>query len=287
MANKLDQLIKDNENDVNVNINETGIADTKALSEIADNSTEVAGVKETVGISSSEDKKEVDNNNKNTTNLSALNLEATDFLFTNSKELNAKGKVKEVPKMIYPIKKKVLTWEMEATAGANKLRGSYTKPTNLAGIGTASNESGSYGSSYGLKVGVLWKKHWILKTGFEYHQLWSQFNYDESTTVMVPKDSILSQVIFDPLADSTVNRIYELNTSINATATRKVVHHNKYKLYSIPIAFGWQNTKERLLYGVSAGASLNFVRGQEGRRLDAESNQAIWLLLRILGLVCG
>lgn len=215
-------------------------------------------------------KENVVDNNINVKVLTTLDLEATDFLFPelNKFKENEKGKVKKVS-TIYPLKKKALVWEIEATAGANRLMGNYFLPTN-AGEGTSS-EKGEYGSSYGLKVGVVWKKHWTFKTGFEYHQLWSQFNYDLLNGPVVFKDTFaLTQVVIDPLTNTTVNRIY-VDTMVTSTTGRQVVHHNKYSLYSIPLEFGWQDQKERFLYGLSAGASLNFVRGQKGRRLNGES----------------
>ncbi len=250
-------------------IEETGSLNKTADFDKAESSNTDASIKATKNLETIAAEKIANNKNVSASStLSTLDLEAVDFLFPSLKELKEKGKVKKVPS-VYPLKKKALSWEIEATTGANKLMGNYLLPTDVV-IGTSS-ENGEYGSSYGLKVGILWKKNWTLKTGFEYHQLWSEFNYDFSEKENIPKNNTLAQVVINPLTDSTVNRIYVDTFIATRTTGHEIVHHNQYKLYSIPLEIGWQNQKERFLYGLSVGASMNFVRGQEGRRLDGES----------------
>ncbi|MFK7806411.1 MAG: hypothetical protein AB8F74_01295 [Saprospiraceae bacterium] len=193
------------------------------------------------------------------TNWASLALKTTDFQFQNKKADEGKRATK-------PLKNKPLQLTVEAFGGLNRMNADYT---SLSEATVSVKEEGSTGYSFGVKAGLLWNKQWSLKTGLEYHELWSRFEYEDITQRDSFMNDVLVQVVTDPTTNTVVNRRFA-DTLVTQTDTRSVIHNNKYTLYSIPLELGWQAARGRFAYGLSAGLSFNFLKMQEGKRLDAD-----------------
>ncbi len=161
-----------------------------------------------------------------------------------------------------------ISWEVGAWGGSNLINFNYKSSSSLdlAKINEQS-ESGELGLSLGFNTALIWKEHWLLNTGFEYHQLWSRFEYESMESSQELKENQLLKVWVDETTGDTLNRFYG-DINVNSITTREVVHFNKFQRFSIPIEIGFQKSAQKLVYGISAGGVLNFTFNQAGRTLD-------------------
>jgi hypothetical protein len=173
-----------------------------------------------------------------------------------------------LPTPATPVKKRDLQWLADVYGGFQKLDASFILPANTAEI--TATEQGDYGRSYGIQLGLLWKKQWTLQTGLEYQQLWSRFEYNAQSQRDTFVANQLVRVLIDSISGEVLDRFYA-DTTYAITETHRVIHNNAYTIFQIPLELGWQQTGKRWTYGLSAGATLNIVSAQSGRSLGRES----------------
>lgn len=164
--------------------------------------------------------------------------------------------------------KKNIAWEISGWGGINVLNLNYQGKgtTDLAELKKQS-ETGELGTSFGLSASLLLKDRWLFGTGLAYHERWSKFEREQETSIQVVKENQLLQVWVDADTGDTLNRRFG-DATVDAIATRNVVHYNQYQRFSIPIEFGVQKKTQKLVYGITAGGLLNFTIKQSGKTLD-------------------
>ena len=107
------------------------------------------------------------------------------------------------------------------------------------------------GYSFSAEAVFHLNKNLFVKSGITYVSSTEKFNYTNSYDTTIWKDNIPNTEMIDALA------------------TRRVRHHNKHTLYSIPLMIGVQQQKGRVNFGINAGVGFNFIISQKGRSLDA------------------
>ena len=164
---------------------------------------------------------------------------------------------------------KDISWQVAGWGGLNILNMNFN-PRRASDFGEFKKQSESgaeFGKSFGISTAIVWKQKWFLNSGLEYHELWSKLDFEEVTNIQVLKEDELVKVWRDGTTGDIVNTKYE-DVLVDAEVTRKVIHHNKYQRFSIPIEFGLQKRKSNLVYGIAAGGVLNFTTSQSGKTLD-------------------
>ncbi len=161
-----------------------------------------------------------------------------------------------------------LSWQLGLWGGLNQTRIQYQskEASDLAKL-KEETEKGLMGYSAGAAVSMVWKKRWFLNSGLEFHQQFIKFDYLEQKNINVQKDNHLLKAWINSTTKDTLKKAYG-DTMIVALSNREVVHYNQYRKWSIPIAIGFEQGKGSFIYGLSAGAVLNFSAAQSGKILD-------------------
>ena len=166
---------------------------------------------------------------------------------------------------------KSITWDLSLLVGINKAHFKYQSALDTIVALKQSAEKGEWGINYGAHVGLRWKKHWLLNTGLEYHQLWSKFDYENKKNIQVLKENQLLKVWLDEASGDTLDTRYG-DTLVNAVATQNILHYNQYRHFSIPLEIGIRKELGKLIYGLKAGAIFSFTTAQSGRAFDKGAN---------------
>jgi len=172
-----------------------------------------------------------------------------------------------------PKKNESIVWHIGILGGANVIDikyGSEDVPLlpELARLKTVS-EKKEYGTTLGIQTGVLLKNRWLINSGIEYHQLWSKLDFEEQKNIQVLKENQLLKVWIDQFTGDTLQKYYN-DTLVNAVAYRDLLHHNKYRKFSIPIEIGIQQDYEKFIFGLTAGAVFNFTTLQSGKTINKD-----------------
>ena len=167
-------------------------------------------------------------------------------------------------------------WQLGIMGGVNISRFDFNSDefTEMAAL-KDKTENGEWGKSFGINVGLLWKNHWLINSGIEYHQLWRQFKYDGQKNITVFKENKLFKVWVDAVSGDTLNRDFK-DTTVNVVLTRNVKHYNEYKQFRIPIEIGIQQNTNKTIYGITAGAVFNFTTAQSGKTFDKNAEIVIF-----------
>ena len=165
-----------------------------------------------------------------------------------------------------------LSWQLGLWGGLNQTRIQYQSKaaSDLAEL-KEETEKGLMAYSVGASVSMLWKKRWSLNSGLEYHQQFIKFDYLEQKNINVQKDNHLLKAWIHSTTKDTLKTLYG-DTTIVALSKREVVHYNQYQKWSIPISIGFEQGKGSFIYGLKAGAVLNFSIAQSGKVLDEDTN---------------
>lgn len=160
------------------------------------------------------------------------------------------------------------TYEIGITGGLNMLKFKYGS-NNFVNLKNAkeTSESSIIGYNIGLESSITWKEKYIFSTGIEYNHLWSKFDYTKSNHYQ----EIRPNQIIKIWVNSTTNDTLRTETGeviINGVTRRKVVHHNNYKRFSIPLEIGLRKQIGLIELGVKTGATINFTTAQKGRNID-------------------
>jgi len=164
---------------------------------------------------------------------------------------------------------KNIRWQVGIYGGANQLGFDFesTESTNLASLKNTA-ESKVWGQSLGFNTAIIFKDQWTLNTGIEQHQLWSKFEYKNTSNYQVLKEDVLLGVTLNAVTMDTISKRFG-DTLINASTYREVIHFNNYQQVSIPLQLGWQRQSNNWTYGVSGGVVFNFITKQNGKTFDA------------------
>ncbi len=125
------------------------------------------------------------------------------------------------------------------------------------------------GGSFGIQTTIVFNNRWLLKSGIEYHQLWSTLDYSEMKPIQILKKNELVKIAVDAETGNVINRFYK-DTLVNATSTRTVLHHNKFEQISVPFEVGVQQNRNLLNYSITVGTVFNFIKNQTGKTIDAD-----------------
>lgn len=110
-------------------------------------------------------------------------------------------------------------------------------------------------SSYSVSAEAIYhlNKNLFVKSGITYSRSTEEFNYTHSWDTLVWENDIPGTKLID------------------AIATRRIKHHNKHTVISVPVLFGLQQQKGRFNFGINGGVGFNFIQSQIGRSLNAEN----------------
>lgn len=148
----------------------------------------------------------------------------------------------------------------------NKIQYKSDDLLNLVNSKKAS-ESIVVGQNYGVESSIIIKEQYTFSMGLEYSQLWSQFDYDNTTAFQETRTNQLLKVWVNNSTGDTIRSEYG-DAIINGTVRRQITHYNSYKKFSIPFEIGIRKQINKLEYGLRTGASLNFTTAQAGRTFD-------------------
>ena len=157
-------------------------------------------------------------------------------------------------------------------AGANLTKFNFSSE-NLSELATTKNEteSGRAGYSLGLSASLLIKDRFIIKTGVDYDQLITKFDFEQTDVNAVLRENQLLRVWIDAASGDTI-RTQNGEGLVDQTTTRTVLYYNSFRRINIPLELGIKKNIHRLQIGISAGGILSFIRQQSGRTLDDLEN---------------
>lgn len=156
-----------------------------------------------------------------------------------------------------------LHWTVRPTAGTNKTLLYFNTRDDVAGLRN-NHEKGSWGSFYGLNIGLAWKDRFVLSSGLEYHILWSRLDYTQQTTWI--QDSVLQEVVLN-LNGEVVGITYGSRTR---SVTTQTIWNNRFQIYRVPLEIGYQHHLKHWILGAQMGAVFNFTISQKGKTFNQE-----------------
>lgn len=146
-------------------------------------------------------------------------------------------------------------FEISLQMGLNSLLVNHKKGNDNADLvdDLSQSISSSLGYSAGVQIAYLFNKKYTISTGLHYNYF---------------------QTIFDRTRDFSTTIIDDNAKERNAIATRVVLHHNDFKLMSIPLEIGVRKQFANFDFGVNLGLSYNFFLSQQGKSIDDEQSFA-------------
>ena len=164
---------------------------------------------------------------------------------------------------IKPTHVKNVHWNISLFGGTNKLFMKFNSKDELAQLRN-DYEKGTWGTSYGLNVDMVWKDKFILSSGLEHHTLWSKIDFTQEKTWT--QDSVLQEVIISPTGE-ILSLTYD---SLARSSKKRTVWNNQYKTYRIPLEIGYQHHINHWTMGAKFGAILNITNTQKGKTFNQE-----------------
>jgi hypothetical protein len=170
-----------------------------------------------------------------------------------------------------PIKKrktKKLDWQLGISSGFNTWKINYVSEANGA-IAARKNETEKeqLGWNSSVYLTVLRNDKWRFGSGLSYQQYFSTLDFKQEKEIQVVKKNQLLQVLINKTTGDTL-KTRRGDTTVNALSTREVLHHNTFEQWRIPLTIGFQKRSGNWIYGINAGAVLNFTTRQSGKILD-------------------
>ena len=126
------------------------------------------------------------------------------------------------------------------------------------------------GSSYGVHFGTKFKK-WTITSGLEYHQLWSEFDYQGTREVPREVENVRTKIWRDVITGDDLYFLLD-DVIVNDLETRTVRHYNSIQRFSIPVQFGLQKELSKLNLALDLGPVFNFTTMQSGKLLIADQD---------------
>ncbi|MFT5167755.1 MAG: hypothetical protein ACI8P3_002993, partial [Saprospiraceae bacterium] len=161
-------------------------------------------------------------------------------------------------------------FQMGVYSGVNSLFTHYKdKNTNpeLWEELTAGNTP-EWGLSTSLRLSWLRKGKYSLSTGIDFDNIRVKFQNVKEAETTVLDENYLTGFSIDPQTGDTIDKVYGA-VMRRANAKRSVLHHNNFKLISIPLEIGIQQQKRKFGFGINIGISTTFFIAQNGRTLNS------------------
>jgi hypothetical protein len=215
--------------------------------------------------------------NVKTTDAQFTKIESFNFLPTLAiQPLEIKVDVSNFPKVKNPESKKLRQaqtnqFQMAVYSGVNSMFTHYTdKNTNpeLSEELTTSNTP-EIGFSSSLRLSWLRNGKYSLSTGIDFDNIRIKFQTVKETETTVLDENYLTGFSIDPMTGDTIDKVYEA-IQRRANKKRSVLHHNTFKLISIPLEIGIQQQKGKFGLGLNLGLSANFFVAQNGKTLNKD-----------------
>lgn len=143
-------------------------------------------------------------------------------------------------------------WHWGAFAGLQFWSDTYAQQEDFGELLREATSS-QPGYSVSLEVGYSLRPGLEVRSGVEYVQSYTQFNFVQTWDT----------VMFRPNVPDT--------EIIDALATRTVKHQNQQRLVSIPLMMGGHIQRGRIRIGVNAGLGLNWLVKQSGKSLNSQA----------------
>ena len=171
----------------------------------------------------------------------------------------------------YQEKQSLLPYELSFVAGVNLFDNSFsTSNSSLStDVASALNRSNKNDWGYGGSLQLSWKfkDHFRFSLGADYQELRTKFDRIEVRNISVEEEDRIIGI--DTNMQGEQVPIYG-SLFFDATQTHTVLHHNQYKVLSIPIQFGIEKRFNRITIGTDLGIAYSFILQQQGRTLNQE-----------------
>lgn len=161
---------------------------------------------------------------------------------------------------------KNIHWNLSLNGGINRLFPDFNaKKYPKASTLRETYEKGSWGTSYGVNIGMAWQNKFTISTGLEYQHLWTKLDF--SNQEVKTSENVLKVVWITNQGSIIALERGDKKDTISSS----LVWNNEYKTYRIPLEFGYQKYYNKWTLGAKAGAIFNFTTSQEGMTFSDEN----------------
>lgn len=169
-----------------------------------------------------------------------------------------------------PKKSKHAPLEISINAGANTVFTKYRDVENKADLfkDLSNSLSNNIGFSTTAKISYLFNEKYSISSGFSYNLTNETFERSSEKNSTFLEENYLMTYELNPVGD-TINALYGPKL-LNTIEQRDVLHHNQFKLISLPLELGVRKQFGKLNMGLNAGFSYNFFLSQKGKSIDAQ-----------------
>lgn len=170
-------------------------------------------------------------------------------------------------------RKQNLRFALTLFGGVNRSQFSFVNSTDQA-VENLKNEaeSGDFGQSISIGMALTTQKGLVFGSGLEYYNTWTIFNYAYTSSGQVVRGNQLlkvwkrgTEVLREEFGDATVN----------TDTSRMIKHHNQFTQLAFPFTVGYQKQANNFLYGINAGAAINFLLDQTGKSLGQSEREIV------------
>ncbi len=123
------------------------------------------------------------------------------------------------------------------------------------------------GQSFSINISWIRGGKLSLSTGLNYDNIRYKFYAVKEGETTVVDNNYLVGFSIDPLTGDTIDRMYD-TVQLRAMEKRTVLHHNNFKLLSIPFEIGIRKQLKKLGFGINLGIGTNFFLAQNGKTLN-------------------
>lgn len=117
----------------------------------------------------------------------------------------------------------------------------------------------------GLQLKYEWESGWYAKAGLETNRLNEQLQFTTMTDSTYTLENQIIRIIVN--SDGSETPVYG-DITVTETKTERATIYNKYKFVNIPLAFGYNKSRNRWSYGAELGMHINLNFDFEGQLLS-------------------
>lgn len=162
-----------------------------------------------------------------------------------------------------PRDNKSSNWEIGTFAGLSFALNSFGENSVNTELSQILKDSYKTKLGYSTSIHAYWHKKdkqekkeiFHIKTGLEFFEHQSEFNIIHVSETIITRPGFSGQQEFIP-----------------ATATRTIVHDNKFRYLSIPMEIGLQHSYKKFNIGISSGLGLNYFISQKGKSMNQDND---------------
>ena len=160
--------------------------------------------------------------------------------------------------------------EISINAGVNTVFTKYRDVENKANLfeDLSNSLSNNTGFSTTVKVSYLLNEKYSVSSGLSYSLTNEIFARSSEKNATFLEENYLMAYELNPAGD-TINPVYGPKL-LNTIEQRDVLHHNQFRLISLPLEFGVRKQLGKLSMGLNVGFSYNFFLSQKGKSIDAQ-----------------